>query len=240
MRKRLIGPEDGVDRIDSTGTDGATGRKEAKILPSQGLCHIVLVAAAVSFFILLLIITLRPSNQDVVHHSSETLESDIAEMKIKVAEKRGSNANVRGDPCQSYDADYFSNLMGTVEKMSLNASLPDGASLCDANRLQHRTCRCRNPFIPISQDLTKVKNWHQCHQMNIDLMEGNYTSRNFQPEVVLYGDSITERLLGRMFGKGGPKMQEFMRDTERVFTKEGGGAINGLPLGISSDEVSSV
>ena len=87
------------------------------------------------------------------------------------------------------------------------------------------------------QLLSRVKTWHDIRHLNAGLIEDNYTSKKIQPDLVLYGDSLTERLLGRMFGKSGSKMQELLKNTERVFTKEGGGVINGLPLGISSDEV---
>lgn len=142
--------------------------------------------------------------------------------------------------CRSYNAAYFQSLAHQIE------SITDESHLCVTDVV--RQCRCHNPFVPHPQDASKtirVDQWRDIMQMNVALLQNRTLSepsapnegRPTQPDLVLYGDSITERLLGRFFGRYGPKMQDYARTTEAVWTKAGGGSIDGLPLGISSDEV---
>ena len=56
-------------------------------------------------------------------------------------------------------------------------------------------------------------------------------------DLVLYGDSIVERMNGREFGKPLDDLQDQLAITKQLFTHEGGGKINALPLGIAGEEV---
>jgi hypothetical protein len=56
-------------------------------------------------------------------------------------------------------------------------------------------------------------------------------------DLVLYGDSIIERMNGRVFGEPIEDLQDQLAITRQFFTKEGGGKINALPLGIAGEEV---
>lgn len=219
MRKRLAGAHDGPS---SSGPGGAIG-ESAKAKPTATIIwKAVFLAASLSA-----LLSAAPywdktqvDDQDSKHQPSSLAAGTQNEVEIDEA-------------CRPYDDLYFSNLLALVQDMPLNGSL--SASLCDADR--RKNCKCKNPFHPVPQLPERVRNWREIHQMNTDLIEKNYTAGGVQPELVLYGDSITERLLGQMFGKGGKNMRDYTRITERLFTKQGGGSINGLPLGISSDEI---
>ena len=147
--------------------------------------------------------------------------------------------------CRSYNAAYFKRLALQISETT------DPSHLCLTTIVtNHSQCRCHNPFMARRQDssqVVSVDQWMDIVQMNAALIQTNYSildghnnnNNHRQPDVLLYGDSITERLLGRFFGRYGPKMQEYARVTEQLLTRAGGGSIDGLPLGISSDEVRS-
>ena len=126
--------------------------------------------------------------------------------------------------CHGLDTTYFAALLHRVQ--TSNAT-----QLC-ATEHQHTGCMCPNPLNPTS----KSKGWQDTMQMNIDLLKTNYTTRGFHPEVVIYGDSITEHLLGREMGHD--RFPDIAQVTQETLTKRGGGHINGVPLGIAGDVVS--
>jgi len=157
--------------------------------------------------------------------------------------------------CRSYNAAYFRQLQQEMEQQQqrqrerkIEEDEQDPLCVPDIigrkNYNQHK-CRCRNPFYPVSQDLQKVPDWNAIRQINLDAIAANYTSASAsssvarQPDVVIYGDSITERLTGNFFGKPrSPELPEYAENTQKLLTKQGGGKIDALPLGISSDQVS--
>jgi hypothetical protein len=57
-------------------------------------------------------------------------------------------------------------------------------------------------------------------------------------DLVMYGDSIVERLNGRLFGQQPDSIQDQAAITSEMLTKAGGGKIDALALGIAGDEVS--
>lgn len=137
--------------------------------------------------------------------------------------------------CRSYNAAYFKGLATQIEHHAINES-----HLCITDIITNNSkCGCKNPYVPVPQEnkIMAKENWLEIMRMNTRLLRQNYSDHDKQPDVLLYGDSITERLLGRFFGRYGPKMQEYTRVMEQVFTKEGGGQVDGLPLGISSDQI---
>lgn len=139
-----------------------------------------------------------------------------------------SSSSSTSHTCEEYNGTYFADLMKRVETSTQ-------ADLCGKEK-NSRDCRCANPFVPIPQQA--YAGWHAVVDMNIALLQDNYSS--VQPDVVLYGDSITEHLLGRSYGKVTPRYDGLVNVTESVLTKGGGGKINGLPMGIAGDFVSSV
>ena len=137
----------------------------------------------------------------------------------------------KANVCDGFDANYFSEIMHQVQRTAQE-------SLCTETYVPKDSCRCHNPFFPVIQD--RVPGWEAVMEQNIDMLENNYTSINQQPDFVLYGDSITERLLGRNFGHviESSSMREKSEVAYHTITKAGGGKVNGLPMGISADEVS--
>ena len=165
-----------------------------------------------------------------------------------VGSKKATAAHQTTSHCRSYNAAYFKRLSKQVEETE------DESHLCiTAIVTNHDLCRCKNPFVPRPQqqqqqqqqqnssttnnnnDMLSLEQWTHISRMNAALMAANYSDK--QPDVVVYGDSITERVLGRFFGRYGPKMQAYTRVMEQIMTKAGGGKLDALPMGISSDQV---
>lgn len=162
---------------------------------------------------------------------------------IVLGARKATVAHQTTSICRSYNAAYFKRL---ALQVSSERTTQDESHLCVTTVVtNHSQCRCHNPFVPQQQEssnVVSVDQWMDILQMNSALIQKNYSildnsGHHRQPDVLLYGDSITERLLGRFFGRYGPKMQEYARVTEQLLTKAGGGQMDGLPLGISSDEV---
>ena len=94
-------------------------------------------------------------------------------------------------------------------------------------------CKCHNPFLIGYDD---DEDWHQVFDINLHAL--NETIGKGSPlDLVLYGDSIIERMNGRVFGKPLDTIQDQLAVTKEMFTKEGGGEIEALPLGIAGEEV---
>jgi hypothetical protein len=132
--------------------------------------------------------------------------------------------------CDGYDADYFSEIMHHGQRATTGGT---NSSLCSTNA--EHSCPCHNPFEPVMQG--RIPGWDLAMQQNIETLVSNYSDQERQPDFVLYGDSITERLLGRNFGHPVTTMQGKADVTYELFTKQGGGRVNGLPMGISGDEI---
>ena len=98
-------------------------------------------------------------------------------------------------------------------------------------------CDCHNPFLP-SYDEDK-EGWHDVFDANLQNLNKTL-EQGVQYDLVLYGDSIVERMTGKVFGQESPEMQEQAEVTHELFTKGGGGQINACPLGIAGDEVGSL
>lgn len=97
-------------------------------------------------------------------------------------------------------------------------------------------CKCHNPF---SGGYDDDEDWHKVFDINLHAL--NETIGKGNPlDLVLYGDSIIERMNGRVFGKELDDGQEQFAISKEYFTKEGGGEIEALPLGIAGEEVCQV
>ena len=108
--------------------------------------------------------------------------------------------------------------------------------LCsNSNKLVRHMSTCHNPSHPVKNDASPK--WDSVVAMNIELMQKNYSV--VQPDVVLYGDSITEHLLGRNFGHFGTLYEETAALAATFLRKREGGRINGLPVAVSGDQVGS-
>lgn len=113
--------------------------------------------------------------------------------------------------------------------------LADQESFCGP---EQPDCKCQSPFIPSKLDWREsnfLELWDTTHQRN-------KASANFVPEspydVVFFGDSITEHWDGTdlaiNFAKWAP-IHDVFQDN---FSKEHGGKVEGLALGIGGDRVS--
>jgi len=82
----------------------------------------------------------------------------------------------------------------------------------------------------------EMEGWHDVFQANVD-----YVNKTLQDgseyDLVLYGDSIIERMNGMVFGQPAPAIKDQIKVTQELLTKKGGGRINAFPLGIAGDEV---
>jgi len=132
--------------------------------------------------------------------------------------------------CEDMNETYFNDLLTRTQGSSNLCSSSD-----DLGIVRKHGCQCHNPFRPVHQDA--VKNWNKIMANNIELLAQNYS--NAQPDVVMYGDSITEQLVGRNLGFGNDRYQMIASVASTLLQKQEGGKINGLPMGIGGDQVSS-
>lgn len=106
-------------------------------------------------------------------------------------------------------------------------------------KIQPSDCHCHNPF-NLSQAGTDKPGWQEVFDMNLKLLNETSTERLSSLDLVLYGDSIVERLNGRVFGDYKETLNGQAKITNEIFTKGGGrGTVDGLALGIAGDEVSN-
>ena len=139
--------------------------------------------------------------------------------------------------CNGLDAAYYDTLMNRTAQYSTGDKRlclevgPQGQH--DIDRNSNKSCTCHHPFLPIAQDASP--DWKSVVNMNIEYMETTYSV--LQPDVVLYGDSITEHLLGRNFGLFHKKYHEVGEVSHSLLRRREGGKINGLPMAVSGDQV---
>jgi len=99
-------------------------------------------------------------------------------------------------------------------------------------------CRAKDALEPKKRD---DKKWQKAFEMNIELANSNYigttNERGADLDVVLMGDSITERWNGR-------KKSQYIREIlpnknvlKSLFRKDHGGKVNGIALGIGGDRI---
>lgn len=101
-------------------------------------------------------------------------------------------------------------------------------------------CKCHNPFQVELDD--EKEGWHEVFANNLRTINETTTlhhqgESNQEYDLVLYGDSIIEQMNGMVFGKSVPALADQLDVTTELLTKEGGGNINALPLGIAGDEI---
>ncbi|CAB9508490.1 platelet-activating factor acetylhydrolase 1b, catalytic subunit [Seminavis robusta] len=133
------------------------------------------------------------------------------------------------DPCQGYDTSYYTDLIWRVEAMNETDPL-----LCQSTNT--KKCECLHPLRPQLQ--STHPGWKVVVQMNVDLLQQNYST--LQPDVVLYGDSMVEHLIGRNYGHHSVDYQDTAVITKQLMTKRGGGHINALPMGIAADQIANL
>jgi hypothetical protein len=82
--------------------------------------------------------------------------------------------------------------------------------------------------------MSEYGNWETPFKRNVEL-----AAHSTKPlDVVLLGDSITEHWLGTSLAVPSPKRRENAEAFRDLFTKKGGGRVEGLALGIAGDRVS--
>jgi len=94
-------------------------------------------------------------------------------------------------------------------------------------------CKCHNPF---SAGYDDDEEWHKVFDLNLHALNETI-GKGSGLDLVLYGDSIIERMNGRVSGKPLEELKDSLAVTKELFTKEGGGQIEALPLGIAGEEI---
>mmetsp|Transcript_11089 Transcript_11089/g.30638 ORF Transcript_11089/g.30638 Transcript_11089/m.30638 type:complete len:342 (-) Transcript_11089:91-1116(-) len=101
-----------------------------------------------------------------------------------------------------------------------------------------KTCQCINPTIGRERQ-DRIEQWN----IAFDAMKGVALQAKQtlgQVDVILLGDSITEHWLGTAMHLPLRRREENAKVFKHLFTKAGGGAIDGVPLGISGDTCSNL
>jgi lysophospholipase L1-like esterase len=97
-------------------------------------------------------------------------------------------------------------------------------------------CKCWNPLQPHRATGQYTDGWMKASGMNIAL--ANNASRTL--DVVFLGDSITEGWNGRWLGSHHKSFANNSRAFRRLFSREEGGQLDGLALGIANDVLVSL
>jgi lysophospholipase L1-like esterase len=97
--------------------------------------------------------------------------------------------------------------------------------------MQRLKCKCWNPLQPRRVTGQYADGWMKASGMNIAL--ANNVSRPM--DVVFLGDSITEGWNGRWMGNHYKSFANNSRAFRRLFSREEGGQLDGLALGIAND-----
>lgn len=187
-------------------------------------------AAALSVFFLIVGYFIAHGHDQDSHNISPVSGSNLHTLNGNHAHQPDPGKHIiSACALERLDAGYYNKLLYVVEHYN-------ETELCN-KELPVENCKCRNPFK--AEVPNNKPGWLDVMDKNIDLIENNYTDRGLQPEVVIYGDSITERLIGRQFGLEN-EHPEHAKVTEELMTKRGGGHINGLPLGIAGDQMANL
>jgi hypothetical protein len=98
------------------------------------------------------------------------------------------------------------------------------------------SCRCEDPLQP--QARGEFKSWTKAHQANVGLVQGAVGSAK-SIDIAFLGESVVEEMDGRWFGDSkNEKLGKLTKIFDQNFSKEKGGSIDGLALGIAGDTVS--
>jgi len=111
----------------------------------------------------------------------------------------------------------------------------DGNELC-RSEISFDDCKCINPFT-ISVD-NAPDGWQGVFNGHLENLNKTLEAGD-RYDLVLYGDSIIERMNGMVFGKELSELKDQLDVTTELLTRKGGGKIDALPLGIAGDEVGS-
>lgn len=95
-----------------------------------------------------------------------------------------------------------------------------------------KACECLSPIVPHPNN-RGFDRWYDVLKRNADLA----AKTTDEVDVVFYGDSITEHWLGTNFLTPVRQLQDVAATFRHLFTKEGGSDVEGIPLGISGDQV---
>ncbi|CAB9519363.1 Lipolytic protein G-D-S-L family [Seminavis robusta] len=137
-----------------------------------------------------------------------------------------NNSNNQESTCQVHTTQE------TFSEWMHNIRITNSTELCQ-KEIASSDCKCHNPFKVAQSD---QKGWHKIFESNLQALNET-TLKEASLDLVLYGDSIIERMNGRVFGKPKDDLQDQFSVTKEYFTKEGGGKINALPLGIAGEQI---
>lgn len=93
------------------------------------------------------------------------------------------------------------------------------------------SCNCDDPLTPRSGI---GKEWHGAHDLNVNDID-EFLKNAPSADIVFLGDDITEEWRGTAMGVRQDDMGKVARVFNKLFTREGGGPIDGLALGLAGD-----
>jgi hypothetical protein len=98
------------------------------------------------------------------------------------------------------------------------------------------SCRCEDPLQP--QARGEFRSWAKAHQANVGLVQGALESAK-SIDIAFLGESVVEEMDGRWFGDSkNEQLKKLAKSFDQNFSKEKGGQLDGLALGIAGDTVS--
>jgi hypothetical protein len=98
------------------------------------------------------------------------------------------------------------------------------------------SCRCEDPLQP--QARGEFRSWSKAHQANKGLVQGSIESAK-PIDIAFLGESVVEEMDGRWFGDSkNEELTKLAKLFDQNFSKEKGGKLDGLALGIAGDTVS--
>jgi hypothetical protein len=98
------------------------------------------------------------------------------------------------------------------------------------------SCRCEDPLQP--QARGEFRSWSKAHKSNVALVQGAVESAT-SIDIAFLGESVVEEMDGRWFGdKTNTLLSELAKIFDKNFSKEKGGKLDGLAIGVAGDTVS--
>jgi len=129
--------------------------------------------------------------------------------------------------CQVYDTQTLQ----LIEQHMI--SINDTTAFCAAGKIHE--CQCRHPY-----QATKPKQANQWEQIN-DINKGKVKLPKYMStDVALIGDSIIEHFNGHDLGYAGGKWKANQKVFDKLFTRQNGGKVDGVALGIGGDRIQNL
>jgi hypothetical protein len=101
------------------------------------------------------------------------------------------------------------------------------------------SCMCEDPLQP--QPRGEFRAWTKAHNANKAVVKATMDAGNLSPDIAFLGASVVEEMDGRWFGeeRDDPKLMSIGAMFKKHFSKEAGGDMDAVALGIAGDTVRS-